>query len=138
MKPGDVADGTKIEALWQKIQSEYTRHGYLNVKLNPQPQFDDAARQVSYRVGIVEGPQYRMGEIIVTGLSVDAEKRLRRVWLIAPGQVFDNGYYENIVKDLSKPSPEIFGEMPVHYTQFGHLLRPNPEQHKVDVLMDFK
>ena len=138
MKPGDIADGLKIESLWRKIESEYTRHGYLNVKLNPQPQFDDAAHQVSYRVGIVEGPQYRMGEIVVTGLSVDAEKRLRRVWLIAPGQVFDNGYYENLVKDLSKPTPDIFGEMPIHYTQFGHFLRPNEDQHTVDVLMDFK
>jgi outer membrane protein assembly factor BamA len=122
----------------QKIQTEYTRHGYLDVKLNPQAQFDDAARQVSYRVSIVEGLQYHMGEMVITGLSLDAEKRLRRVWLLEPGQIFDNGYYENIVKDLSRPSPAIFDEMPVHYTQFGHLLRPNTEQHTVDVLMDFK
>jgi len=138
LKPGEFADGMKIEVVLQKIQTEYTRHGYLDVKLNPQAQFDDAARQVSYRVSIVEGLQYHMGEMVITGLSLDAEKRLRRVWLLEPGQIFDNGYYENIVKDLSRPSPAIFDEMPVHYTQFGHLLRPNTEQHTVDVLMDFK
>jgi outer membrane protein assembly factor BamA len=138
LKPGDNADGTKIEFLWQKIQSEYMRHGYLDSKVTPQSQFDETAHQVAYHVSIDEGPQYHMGELIVTGLSVDAEKRLRRVWLLAPGQVFDKGYFDNIVKDLSKPSPDIFGEMPIHYTKFGHLLRPNPEQHTVDVLMDFK
>ena len=138
MKPGDIADGLKIESLWRKIESEYTRHGYLNVKLNPQPQFDDAAHRVSYRVNIVEGPQYRMGEMVVTGLSLDAEKKLRQVWLIAPGAVFDASYFERLAKELARPSVEIFGEMPVHYTQFGHFLRPDTDKHTVDVLLDFK
>jgi outer membrane protein assembly factor BamA len=124
--------------LWQDIESAYASHGYLDAKISPQPQFDDAAHRVSYYVSIVEGSQYRMGEMIVTGLSLDAEKRLRQVWLIAPGQVFDNSFFDRLAKELAKPSVEIFGEMPVHYTQFGHFLRPDTEKHTVDVLLDFK
>ena len=138
LKPSDVADGMKIEAEWQRIESEYRRHGYLDVKLNPQQQFDDANRQVSYRVEIAEGSQYRMGELVITGLSLDAEKRLRRVWQLAAGQVFDNGYYDNMTKELQKPTAAVFGEMPIHYSEFGHFLRPNTDQHTVDVLLDFK
>ena len=138
LKAGDSADGMRIEAVLQRIASEYARHGYLDAKLAPQPQFDDVAHRVSYRVTIVEGSQYRMGEMVITGLSVDAQKRLRRVWLLAPGQVFDNGYFEQIAKELAKPSADIFGEMPVHYTVFGHWLRPDTERHTVDVLLDFK
>lgn len=138
MKPGDVADGMKIEALWQKIESEYKRRGYLDMKLNAEAQFDDAAHQISHRVSISEGPQYRMGEMIVTGLSLDAEKRLRQAWQIAPGQIFDDGYYESHLKILSKPSRDIFGDLPVHYNEFGHLLRPDASRHIVDVLLDFK
>ena len=138
LKPGDVADGMKIETLWQKIESYYGQRGYLDMKLKPEPQFDDAAHQISYRAGISEGPQYRMGEMIVTGLSVEAEKRLRQAWQIAPGQVFDDGYYETHLKILSKPSRDIFGELPVHYNEFGHLLRPNTSSRTVDVLLDFK
>ena len=138
IKAGDPIDGMKMEALWQNIEAAYASHGYLDAKLNPQAQFDDAAHKVSYRVTIVEGPQYRMGELVITGLSLDAEKRLRQVWLIAPGQVFDNNYFEKIAKDLDKPSVDIFGEMPVHYTQFGRWLRPDPDKHTVDVLLDFK
>ena len=55
LKPGDVADGMKIESLWQKIESEYGRRGYLDMKLNAEPQFDDSAHQISYRVSIVGG-----------------------------------------------------------------------------------
>jgi outer membrane protein assembly factor BamA len=138
LKPGDVADGMKIEALWRKIESYYGQHGYLDMKLDAQPQFDDAAHQISYHVNISEGSQYRMGEMVVTGLSLDAEKRLRQAWQIAPGAIFDDAYYELHMKILSKPSREIFGELPVHYNEFGHLLRPDTSRHTVDVLLDFK
>jgi outer membrane protein assembly factor BamA len=138
LKAGEIADGMKIEAQWRKVESYYGQHGFLDIQLNPEPQFDEAAHQISYRAGITEGPQYRMGDIVITGLSVDAEKRLRQAWQIAPGQIFDDGYYEIHVKILSKPSREIFGDLPVHYNEFGHLLRPDAGRHTVDVLLDFK
>jgi outer membrane protein insertion porin family len=138
VKPGDVADGMKIEAMWQNIESYYGQHGYLDMKLNAGPQFDDTARQISYRVNISEGSQYRMGDMVITGLSLDAEKRLRQAWQIAPGQIFDDGYYELHMKILSKPNRDIFGDLPVHYNEFGHLLRPDTSRHTVDVLLDFK
>lgn len=138
LRPGDIADGNKIEDLWQRLESQYGKRGYLDVKVSEEPQFDDAAHQISYRVSIAEGPQYRMGEMIITGLSLEAEKRLRQAWQIAPGQVFDDGYYESHVKILSKPSRDMFGDLPVHYNEFGHLLRPDTTRHTVDVLLDFK
>jgi outer membrane protein insertion porin family len=138
LKPGDVADGMKIEGSWQKIEAEYERRGYLDRKLSPEPHYDDSAHQISYRVSIAEGPQYRMGEMVITGLSVDAEKRLRQAWQIAPGAVFDDVYYEQHLKILSKPNRDIFGDLPVHYNEFGHLLRPDTARHTVDVFLDFK
>src|SRR6202521_3074784 len=138
LKPGDVADGMKIEELWQKIESYYGQRGYLDMKLTPTPQFDDTSHQIAYRVGISEGPQYRMGDMVITGLSLDAEKRLRQAWQISPGQIFDDGYYELHMKILSKPSRDIFGDLPVHYNEFGHLLRPDTSRHTVDVILDFK
>jgi outer membrane protein insertion porin family len=138
LKPGEIADGMKIEDLWQKVESYYGQHGYLDMKLTPEPQFDDAGHQISYRAIISEGAQYRMGDMIITGLSLDAEKRLRQAWQIAPGQIFDDGYYEMHMKLLSKPNRDIFGALPVHYNEFGHLLRPDSSRHTVDVLLDFK
>ncbi len=138
LKPGDMADGIKIEDLWQKIEAYYGAHGYLDRKLTEEPQFDDAAHQISYRVTISEGPQYRMGELVITGLSLDAEKRLRQGWQIAPGAIFDEVYYEAHMKFYAKPSRDVFGDLPVHYNEFGHLLRPDTTRHTVDVLLDFK
>jgi outer membrane protein assembly factor BamA len=138
LKPGDAADGMRIEALWQKVEIEYGRRGYLDMKLSTEPQFDDAVHQISYRAGISEGPQYRMGDLVITGLSLDAEKRLRQYWRISAGQVFDNDYCQSQLNLLAKPNRDVFGELPVHYNEFGHLLRPDTSRHAVDVLLDFK
>lgn len=138
MKTGEVVDGMKIEAVWRALQLEYGKRGYLDAKLEPQPDFDDAAHRVSYRVSIVEGAPYHMGEMVVTGLSPEAEKQLRHAWQLAPGQVFDNAYFEKLIGMLEKPRREIFGELPIHYTQCGHFLRPDTDRHTVDVLLDFK
>jgi outer membrane protein assembly factor BamA len=138
LNPGGIADGLKIEEAWQKVEAEYGRHGYLDMKLDTQPQYDDTSHQISYRVSISEGAQYRMGDMVITGLSLDAEKRLRQAWQIEPGQIFNNGYYESNIKILAKPSRDIFGDLPVHYNEFGHWLRPNTSRHTVDVLLDFK
>ncbi len=138
LKPGDAADGIKIENIWRNIKFEYMSRGYLDLKLDVEPQLDDSAHQVFYRVSFTEGSQYRMGQMIITGLSLDAEKRLRQAWQIASGQIFDNNYYESHMTIFAKPSREIFGDLPVHYNEFGHLLRPDTNRHVVDVLLDFK
>jgi outer membrane protein insertion porin family len=137
-KTGDLADGLKIERAWERAEAAYMSNGYLDAKLDAQPQFDDAAHRVSYRVRVNEGAQYRMGDMVVTGLSLDAEKLLRRFWHIAPGQVFDEDYFEVVLKLLAKPSVEVFGDLPIHYTECGHWVRPNTDRHTVDVLLDFK
>jgi hypothetical protein len=39
---------------------------------------------------------------------------------------------------LAKPNRDIFGDLPVHYNELAHLLRPDTNRHVVDVLLDFK
>jgi outer membrane protein assembly factor BamA len=138
LKSGEPADGMKIEALWRTVEDAYKNRGYLDVKLDAQPEFDDAAHRVSFRVKIEEGIQYHMGELVITGLSLDAEKKLQHFWRLAPGQLFDNGYFEDVLKDIAKPTPEVFEAMPVHYNESDHLLRPDADKRTVDVLLDFK
>jgi outer membrane protein insertion porin family len=138
VKPGDLADGMKLASGWQQIELEYGHRGYLDAKVSPVPKFDDASGTVRYDVNIVEGPQYRMGELVITGLSVDAERRLRNAWRLAPGQVFDKTFLDSTLSKLEKPTVAIFGDLPVHYAQMGHLLRTDPQSHVIDVLIDFR
>jgi outer membrane protein insertion porin family len=138
VKPGDLADGMKLASSWEQIELEYGHRGYMDAKISPVPKFDDASGTVRYDVTIVEGPQYRMGELVITGLSLDAERRLRNAWRLAPGQVFDKTFLESTLSKLEKPTVAIFGELPVHYAQMGHFLRTDQQSHVIDVLIDFR
>lgn len=138
IKPGELADGMKLQDLWQRVETEYSHNGYIDAHVEAQPQFDNAAATVSYRVAITEGPQYHMGGLVLTGLSPSAEGALRAAWQLATGNVFDGTYVESMLGKLEQPSSAIFGALPIHYDMVGHFLRINEPAHTVDVLIDFQ
>ena len=131
---GEPADGLKLQAGWDRIAAEYSKRGYLDAKLSPEAQFQDAEGRVSYTVHIVEGIQYRMGRLVLTGLSLTAERELLTNWKIARGDVFDNSYYQEF---LNGGARKLFEGSLIRFDHIGHLLRPDPKTKTVDVLLDF-
>jgi outer membrane protein insertion porin family len=135
LKLGDVADGNKIAALWEQIQSLYGERGYLDAKVDPEPQFYDQDARVIYNVTIAEGSQFRMGNLVLTGLSIDGEKRVRAAWSIPADAIFNEKVYEDF---LDAGIKRAFAGTPVHYDKIGRFLQENPGTQKVDVLLDFQ
>src|SRR5690349_14666132 len=135
LKPGDVADGMKIEAGWDRVREEFARHGYLDAKVDAVPKFDESAHTVSYSVAIQEGKQYRFGKMVLTGLSPAAEKKLHAAWPIPEGEVFDKTKYEDVLVKLKLHQEQIFGELPLHYQGVGHWLQADENSGTVDVLL---
>jgi outer membrane protein assembly factor BamA len=134
MKAGEPVDGMKLIGAWDSVGAAYGHRGYLDAKITPEASFDDAAAQVSYHVSIVEGPQYTMGDLIITGLSLEGERRLRAGWHLAKGEVFDRTYFDEF---LARGAKQSFGDLPVHFDEIGHWLRTDPKISTVDVLLDF-
>jgi outer membrane protein assembly factor BamA len=132
---GDPADGMKIEAGWDAVRALYMKSGYLDVALTPVPKFDAAAARVNYSISVTEGPQYHMGKLVLTGLSIDGETRARALWRIPAGAVFDNGLYEDF---LSNGIKQAFAGFPFHYERIGRFLQKDPATATVDVLLDFQ
>src|SRR5580658_6746409 len=133
--PGDPADGNKIQSLWETARAAYAQLGYLDAGLNPAPQFDEQTKRVTYVVDVNEGRQYRMGKLVLTGLSIEGERRLKKAWSIAPGAVFDKSVYDDFVNTGIKAA---FMGLPVHYDKMGKFLQLDPQSAKVDVLLDFQ
>ena len=132
---GDPADGNKIQSLWETARAAYAQQGYLDAGLNPVPQFDDQTKRVTFVVQVNEGPQYHMGKLVLTGLSIEGERRLKKAWTIAPGGVFDKSVYDDFVNTGIKAA---FLGLPVHYEKIGKFLQLDPQNAKVDVLLDFQ
>lgn len=131
---GDPADGNKIQAFWERARAAYAQQGFLDAVMNPVPKFNDVTSRVSYDVAVTEGPQYHMGKLVLTGLSVEGERRLRKAWSVPPGAVFDKSVYDNFVNGGIKAA---FAGLPVHY-KIGDFLQRDPQNARVDVLLDFQ
>src|SRR5580700_10084624 len=135
LKPGEPADGNKIEAVCERARAAYGQAGFLDATLNPEPQFDDKGARVIYTVTITEGPQYRMGSLVLTGLSLEGERRIRKAFPIAQDAVFNKGMYESFVNSGLKSA---FAGLPVHYDKIGRFLQEDQTGAKVDVMLDFQ
>ena len=138
LKSGDIADGMAIEGGWDRVREEYGRRGYMQTKIDPQATYDDAAHTVAYHVHIEEGKTFHLGSVVITGLSLNAEKHLREAWPIPQGELFDKAKYEEFLTKLQAHSTEIFRDLPIHYDEVGHWLQPDEAKGTVDVLLDFK
>jgi outer membrane protein assembly factor BamA len=135
LKPGEVADGVRMEAGWNRVTEAYGAQGYLDAKLTPAPHYDDKAARVTYTASISEGPQYRMGELVLTGLSTEGERRIRTAWQIPKAAVFNRGVYDEFVEHGTK---QAFSGLPFHYDKLGRFLQTDSQTGTVDVLLDFQ
>jgi outer membrane protein assembly factor BamA len=134
MKPGELANGKKIEKAVASVSRAYGRKGYLAVGLKPSPEFADEARSVTYRFEVSEGAQYHMGALNIVGLPDADIERLKAKWKLQPGDVYDAGYIQEFVRDamreLVKP-----GGKPL---RLGTEVNPNPAKLTADVTITFK
>jgi hypothetical protein len=134
-KPGEPVDANRLALLVQHIEGLYHQRGYLDFKLDLKPHFDENAARVSYAANINEGPQYHMGKLVLTGLSLEGERRIRRAWPIPPDAIFDESAYQEFLDSGIK---QAFAGLPVHYDKQGHFLQQDSINAKVDVLLDFQ
>ena len=99
MKSGEPASGSKYDKALENVRRAYGRKGHLMATYREQLQFDDAARRVTTRIEVSEGPQFRMGNLVVKGFSEGEERYLRETWRLNSGDVFDQGYMEEYLKN---------------------------------------
>ncbi|MHB8525686.1 MAG: POTRA domain-containing protein [Candidatus Acidiferrales bacterium] len=134
LAPGQPADGMKIAALFESVQSAYGHRGYLDATIVHKKVFDESTHSAAYRVDISEGEQYHMGNLVLSGLSIDAERRIRQAWRIPQGQVFDKTFYDYF---LAKGIADALKGLPAAQDQIGKFLQRNPKPATVDVMLDF-
>jgi outer membrane protein assembly factor BamA len=100
MKQGELADGVKIDSGLGMVRSAYGRKGFILVKIRPVPTFDDAGRRVTYSIKVEEGAQFRMGNLVIAGLSEGDTNRLKEKWKLRTGDVYDASYLRDFIKEV--------------------------------------
>ena len=94
---GGENQGVRLRGVWEQIAESYKAKGYLDCKVTPAPQFDDAAGTVSYTVNVDPGPVYHLGFVKFDNMSDGTRTLLMRYWQMMPGDVFDQSYMNGFV-----------------------------------------
>jgi outer membrane protein insertion porin family len=107
IKSGEIANGVRLDKDLAAAQKAYGRQGFLLARIKQHPEFKDETQTVSYVFDIAEGPQFRMGKLILQGFGDNISKQITDQWRLKSGDVFDNGYEEEFSRN-----------------EFGELLKP--------------
>lgn len=130
LKPGETANAKKIESSWEIISDEYSRHGYIQAKLQSSADFDDLGRKVRFEVQVSEGSQFKMGAFSATGAPPNIAQKLQSKWKIKAGEIFDGTYLNEFMKKEAFP---IFSNATPKPAKLGWQVVPNVSQFTVDV-----
>ena len=140
MNPGDVADGSKIDAGLKNVEKAYATRGFLTPMIQSTAEYDEAASLVTYSFKINEGPRYFMGDLSITGLSPADAADLKSKWTLGNNAVFDASYVDHFrqgplrefVRAMTQRS-RTGGRANVEIEQ-----RPNAQRNIVDIVIAFK
>jgi outer membrane protein insertion porin family len=112
------AMGTKERFLWilpfakvhrkvfdedaDRIVALYADHGYLQARVESQEIVPDPKRgKITLRVRVVEGPQFRLQNLTITGNEVLSEVELRSLLTLKEGDVFNRGVVAGGVRAIT-------------------------------------
>jgi outer membrane protein assembly factor BamA len=142
MKNGELANGVKIDRGMLEVVKRYGSVGHLDINYSTQPEFDDNASRVTFKIAVKEGPQYRMGKLSFKGLSEEDAQALSQKWKLKTDQVFDTSYFDRFFKtDAREEMQKIFsarqaaGRQPPDIKD--EIIRNRPAL-TADVIIEFK
>jgi outer membrane protein assembly factor BamA len=99
MKIGEVANGKKFDKGLKDVERLYGTKGRIDARFNAEPDFDDAAQRVTFRIGVTEGPEYRMGAVEFKGFSEEDTEALKQKWQLGVGAIYDESYSGRFLRE---------------------------------------
>jgi outer membrane protein assembly factor BamA len=130
-KTGQVANFDEINAARDRIDRSFRRQGYLNAKSEARRTLHDDKLTVDVEFHIDEGPQYLMGNLSVSGLDIESEPYLRKLWAIAPGKPFNVEYPDHFLSVVREEG--VFDNLGKTTSE----TKVNAQDHTVDVKLSF-
>jgi hypothetical protein len=90
---------------------------------------------VNYSLEIAPGSQYRLGSVKFDGAPEAMAAKLRVVWKMAPGGVFDESYLSNFAAMAQKKDKSLTKWMQTVITTYD--AKVDPDTHQVNCIFHF-
>jgi hypothetical protein len=98
LRKGQIFKRKAIATGFGSIRELYSKKGFGDFFLIVDDTANAGSSTVKLTLTVVEGPQYRMGKLMVLSNQKELAERLQTVWRIPAGAVFDFGYPQEYVK----------------------------------------
>ncbi len=131
-KTGDVANMTRVSEGLERIHKALRHDGYLDARVSSDRAIDDDKKTVDLTVGIDAGTRYTMGKFQVTGLDLEGEAEMRRIWTMKTGAPFNPDYPELFLKRVREQG--MFDDLGATKSD----VHVNENTHTVDVRLIFQ
>jgi outer membrane protein insertion porin family len=91
-KTDEPANFNQIEESIERIRRELRRSGYIRSTAKTERKYNDEAKTVDLAIQVGPGPQFTMGKLTITGLDIQTEPAVRKLWALKEGQPFNGEY----------------------------------------------
>jgi outer membrane protein insertion porin family len=86
----------------ERILNLYNDHGYIQARVeSTETRVDRDKARVTITIHVVEGPQYRVDEVRITGVTLVPEAEVRRLVKLKTGDVFSRGQLRESLRQIS-------------------------------------
>jgi len=130
-KTHDVANMDRLNEGLEKMRVVLRHAGYMNAHLSTHRKVNDDKKLVDVSVAVEAGPQFLMGKLTMTGLDLQGEAEMKRIWTMTTGKPFNPDYPDMFLKRVREEG------------MFDHLGKTkadthlNDKAHTADVTLTF-
>jgi outer membrane protein insertion porin family len=130
-RTGDVANFDRVNDGLDRIRRAVRRAGYLDVKVAAGRSIDDERKTVDLAVHVDAGTQYTMGKLNITGLDLNGEAEILRIWTMKEGKPLNPEYPDAFLKRIQEQ--QLFEDLAKAKAE----LKVDEKKHTADVTLTF-
>ncbi|MBI1740504.1 MAG: hypothetical protein HY233_13310 [Acidobacteriales bacterium] len=102
---GQPADAVRLVKDLENVAKLYHTRGYMTARITPKPLLDDDKSTVHYDLNVIEGDQFKMGELDIIGLYSQAKAHLLAAWKLGEGEPYNGEYPKQFLDETSRLLP---------------------------------
>ena len=102
---GEPANARRLESDLGNVTKLYRSRGYMAAQVTSEPTMNDEKATVRYELKVVEGDQYKMGELEIVGLDTQATTHLQEAWKLREGDPYNADYARKFLDSNNRLLP---------------------------------
>jgi len=130
-----TGSGRPLDLFLLAVRDATHAKGYLDCSIVSHPSFNEATHIVNYSLEIVPGSQYRLASVKFDGAPDVMAAKLKLVWKMASGDVFDESYVSNFAVLAQKKDKPLMKWMQTVITTYD--VKADPAAHEVNCIFHF-